>query len=72
MRSTPQPVRASGNSRNGKSSKTVKGKRGQLEIDVPRDRASQFEPQLSKKGQTHFDGFDERDHLDVCQRHDVS
>ena len=50
----------SGNSRNGKSSKTVKGKRGQLEIDVPRDRASQFEPQLIKKGQTHFDGFDDK------------
>src|SRR5215208_7259029 len=50
----------SGNSRNGKSSKTVKGKRGQLHIDVPRDRASSFEPQLIKKGQTRFDGFDDK------------
>ena len=39
----------SGNSRNGKSKKTIKGKRGQIEIDVPRDRASSFEPQLIKK-----------------------
>lgn len=50
----------SGNSRNGKSSKTIKGKRGQLQIDVPRDRNSEFEPQLIKKGQTRFDGFDDK------------
>jgi putative transposase len=50
----------SGNSRNGKSAKTIKGKRGQLQIDVPRDRASSFEPQLVKKGQTRFDGFDDK------------
>ena len=48
------------NSRNGKSAKTIKGKRGQLHIDVPRDRNSEFEPQLIKKGQTRFDGFDEK------------
>lgn len=50
----------SGNSRNGTSSKTVKGKRGQLEIEVPRDRNGEFEPQLIKKGQTRFDGLDEK------------
>src|ERR1043165_6215006 len=50
----------SGNSRNGKSAKTIKGKRGQLRIDVPRDRNSEFEPQLIKKGQTRFDGLDEK------------
>lgn len=49
-----------GNSRNGKSKKTITGKRGQIEIEVPRDRASEFEPQLIKKGQTRFDGFDEK------------
>ena len=49
-----------GNSRNGKSQKTIKSKRGQIEIDVPRDRRSSFEPQLIKKGQTRFDGFDEK------------
>ena len=47
-----------GNSRNGKSTKTIKGKRGQVEIAVPRDRDSSFEPQLIQKGQTRFDGFD--------------
>jgi putative transposase len=50
----------SGNSRNGKSRKTIRGKRWQIEIDVPRDRASEFEPQLIKKGQTRFDGFDDK------------
>ena len=50
----------SGNSRNGSSPKTIKGKRGQVRIEVLRDRAASFEPQLIKKGQTRFDGFDER------------
>jgi putative transposase len=49
----------SGNSRNGTTPKTMRGKRGQVQIDVPRDRASSFEPQLVKKRQTRFDGLDE-------------
>src|SRR3954469_11092749 len=49
-----------GNSRNGKSQKTIRSKRGQLQIDVPRDRVSSFEPQLIKKRQTRFDGFDDK------------
>src|SRR3954449_10697090 len=39
----------SGNSRNGTSSKTMRGKRGQVQIDVPRDRNSDFEPQKRLK-----------------------
>jgi putative transposase len=50
----------SGNSRNGTSPKTLRGKRGQVRIDVPRDRNSEFEPQLVKKHQTRFDGLDEK------------
>src|ERR671920_6047 len=50
----------SGNSRNGTTPKTLRGKRGQVQIDVPRDRNSQFEPQLVKKNQTRFDGLDEK------------
>lgn len=49
-----------GNSRNGTSSKTLKGKRGQVDIEVPRDRNGAFEPQLVKKGQTRFDGLDDK------------
>jgi putative transposase len=47
----------SGNSRNGTTPKTLRGKRGEVQIDVPRDRASEFEPQLVKKNQTRFDGL---------------
>lgn len=50
----------SGNSRNGTSPKILKGKRGQVEIEVPRDRNGEFEPQLVKKHQTRFDGLDEK------------
>lgn len=50
----------SGNSRNGTTPKTMRGKRGQVQLDVPRDRDSSFEPQLIKKGQTRFDGLDEK------------
>jgi putative transposase len=50
----------SGNSRKGTTPKTIKGKRGQVRIDVPRDRTAEFEPQLVKKGQTRFDGFDDK------------
>lgn len=50
----------SGNSRNGTTPKTIKGKRGQTLIEVPRDRNGEFEPQFIKKNQTRFDGFDEK------------
>src|SRR5499427_6036686 len=52
--------RGKGNSRNGTSSKTVLTEDGQVEIAVPRDRAGSFEPQLIAKGQTRFDGFDDK------------
>lgn len=50
----------SGNSRNGITSKIVKGTFGEAEIAIPRDRAGTFEPQLIQKGQTRFDGFDDK------------
>jgi putative transposase len=52
--------RGSGNSRNGTSSKRLLTEDGEVEISVPRDRAGTFEPQLVAKGQTRFDGFDDR------------
>src|ERR1700731_3383611 len=52
--------RGGGNSRNGSSSKTLLTDDGEVEIAVPRDRAGSFEPQLIGKGQTRFDGFDEK------------
>ena len=50
----------SGNSRNGKGKKTIKGDFGEAEIEVPRDRNGEFEPQLIKKRQTRFKGFDDK------------
>ena len=50
----------SGNSRNGSSSKTIKGDFGELEIEVARDRAGTFEPQILPKHQTRFSGFDDK------------
>lgn len=44
--------------RNGHSQKTLKGEFGEAVIDIPRDRNGEFEPQIVKKGQTRFDGFD--------------
>ncbi|MHB8885472.1 MAG: IS256 family transposase [Methylovirgula sp.] len=52
--------RGSGNSRNGTSPKTILTEEGEGEISVPRDRAGSFEPQLIAKGQTRFDGFDDK------------
>jgi putative transposase len=50
----------SGNSRNGTSTKTIKGEFGQAEIAIPRDRAGTFEPQFISKGETRFEGFDSK------------
>src|SRR5207253_2581164 len=45
---------------NGHSQKTLKGEQGHVDIEVPRDRQSTYEPQLVKKGQTRLEGFDEK------------
>lgn len=52
--------RNSGNSRNGYTSKKLKGNFGELEIATPRDRNSTFEPQLVRKGQTRITEFDQQ------------
>ena len=49
-----------GNTRNGKSRKTLKGHFGELPIEVPRDRHGSFEPQLIPKHQTRWAGFDDK------------
>ena len=52
--------RNSGNSRNGSSKKQLKGNFGTVALEVPRDRAGSFEPQLVAKGQTRWHGFDNK------------
>ena len=44
------------NSRNGHSKKTLKSSLGEMEINVPRDRNGEFEPQIVKKHQTALSG----------------
>lgn len=41
----------SNNSRNGYSSKTLKSSAGEIEVNVPRDRNGEYEPQVIKKHQ---------------------
>ena len=48
------------NYRNGKTQKQVSGELGEMTIAVPRDRESEFEPQIVKKGQKRLEGFDEK------------
>ena len=50
----------SGNSRNGTSSKVIKGDFGEVEISTPRDRKSTFEPQIIRKNQTRITEFDQQ------------
>lgn len=49
-----------GNTRNGKSIKTIKGEFGEIPIEIPRDRHGNFEPKLISKHQTRWQGFDEK------------
>jgi transposase-like protein len=51
---------SSANQRNGTSGKTVLTDDGPLRIDIPRDRAGQFEPQLIGKHERRFTGFDDK------------
>jgi len=48
------------NTRNGYSGKTLKGDFGELPILLPRDREGSFKPQLVKKNQTRWTGFDDK------------
>ncbi|MBD2123256.1 IS256 family transposase [Trichocoleus sp. FACHB-262] len=59
QRAEPAPL-STKNRRNGHSKKTIKGEFGEAQITIPRDRTSEFEPQIIKKGQTRFDGFDDK------------
>src|SRR5262249_42128886 len=52
--------RSKGNTRNGKSRKKLKGDFGEVDIEVPRDRAGEFEPKIVPKHQRRFSGFDDK------------
>jgi putative transposase len=48
------------NRRNGHSKKTLRGERGDLPLNIPRDRDGTFEPLLVPKHQRRLPGFDEK------------
>ncbi|WP_228801414.1 IS256 family transposase [Nocardia cyriacigeorgica] len=50
--------RGTGNSRNGTRTKTVVTDVGPVDIDVPRDRAASFEPQIVRKRQRRLGGVE--------------
>jgi putative transposase len=54
------PPEQQSNRRNGTGSKTLRTGHGPISIEVPRDRESSFEPQIVKKHDRDFDGFDDK------------
>jgi putative transposase len=65
--------RGSGNSRNGVTGKRLLTEIGGIELEVPRDRAGSFSPQIVRKGQTRSNtlGRVQRPHHRlVCARTD--
>jgi transposase-like protein len=48
------------NARNGKKSKTIRSKYGEMEIDVPQDRESSFEPKVVQKRQKDISAIEDK------------
>jgi transposase-like protein len=55
-----EPPGGTGNTRNGTSPKTLVTEHGQVPIDAPLDRDGSFQPQIVRKRQRRFQGFDEK------------
>jgi putative transposase len=54
------PPGGAGNARNGTTPKTIHTGHGSVRIEQPRDRAGSFAPQIVRKHQRRFDGFDDK------------
>jgi putative transposase len=55
-----EPPGGAGNTRNGATAKTLMTEHGPVPIRTPRDRDGSFDPQLVRKRQRRFEGFDEK------------
>ena len=55
-----EPPGGAGNTRNGSTPKTLITEHGSVEINTPRDRAGSFDPQIVRKRQRRFEGFDDK------------
>ncbi len=55
-----EPPGGTDNTRNGSTPKTLATEHGSVRIDTPSDRKGTFEPQIVRKGQRRFEGFDDK------------
>jgi putative transposase len=55
-----EPPGGAGNTRNGSTGKTLATEHGPVALETPRDRNGSFQPQIVKKRQRRFEGFDEK------------
>jgi transposase-like protein len=55
-----EPPGGVGNTRNGGMAKTLAAGDGPVRIGTPRERRSTFEPQIVRKGERRFGGFDDK------------
>jgi putative transposase len=55
-----EPPGGTGNTRNGSTAKTLVTEQGEVRIETPRDRNGTFEPQIVRKRQRRFEGFDDK------------
>ena len=55
-----EPFGGTDNTRNGATPKTLVTEHGPVSIKTPRDRNGSFEPQIVRKGQRRFEGFDDK------------
>jgi putative transposase len=55
-----EPPGGTGNTRNGSTPKTLLTEHGEVRIETPRDRNGSFEPQIVRKRQRRFEGFDDK------------
>ena len=55
-----EPPGGAGNTRNGSTPKTLVDRARAGRIETPRDRDGSFEPQIVRKRQRRFEGFDDK------------
>ena len=55
-----EPPGGAANTRNGTTPKTLITEHGKVQIDAARDRDGSFEPQIVRKRQRRFEGFDDK------------
>lgn len=55
------------NALNGKKSKTIRSKNGEMNIDVPQDRESSFKPKVVRKRQRDISGIEDIYGIEVSE-----